>query len=704
MVDFLLNHGADPTIPSDGDYPLGLVFDSDTSVETQLKILHLLVIHGADINNVGKNEYPLAVDAIEVDSLAVLNAVLALKPNLEALTPGGQTATYMAATYGKADFLDALVVAGANYTPTLATVASLGDLDKVNQMLADGTDPNTPDQRKVQPIIFAAIGGHNNVVEALLAAGADKNTAAITRALHHAVEKNHREVVNTLIIAGADVNASGSSTTPIVLAATNGNLSIVKLLDEAGAKRDGALSAAARNDHADVASYLLDQGADPYETLPGNKSIPLIFAAFSGHAGVVDLLLKKTTHGYSQEDLDQALAYAVGTYISYYHRSNNGLAFNGYFVPADPPSPNALHDTPDAYLQTFALLANQGAQPIALQPSSRSLLTQAVACGDVPLVTLLLNQAHADPNAVNGNNVTVLHDVAQLSNPTLHDNRLRILTLLLDHGADIARERPSRITLSPKPDDFAKSFHQGNLSVLDDFLLAAPTADSRDAVKLLLARGASFRATGGNESEDLIRAVALGDQAKAAQALAAGASVNQKFRNDWTPFLVACALGDLDMVKLLLANHADLRSALAWGYVNARTLSIYSENPDVIRFIYSSLNAEHINTPVIVPMLDQVHSSAAAQALLAEPPSPARQAQLALRDAASRSVLPDTFGVILSALPPVSQASDTPNPATPASSANPSPPPSTSPATTTSPAPTDSPSITPAPSPAPASP
>jgi len=51
------------------------------------------------------------------------------------------------------------------------------------------------------------------------------------------------------------------------------------------------LSAASAHGHADVAEYLLKEGADVNE-LSSKKNTPLIYAASRGHAEVVKLLLK----------------------------------------------------------------------------------------------------------------------------------------------------------------------------------------------------------------------------------------------------------------------------------------------------------------------------------------------------------------------------------------------------------------------------
>jgi ankyrin repeat protein len=685
MVEVLLTHGANPNLPSKrGTLPLSYVFDSSTSIENWLKILHLLVDHGADINNTGPDEYPLTVDALEVDNLAALNAVLALKPNLESLTPGGQTAAYMAATYGEADFLNALVLAGANYTPTLGSVAALGDLAKVDQMLAEGTDPNTPDFRKVQPIVFAAIGGHANVVESLLAAGADKNIPALNRALHHAAEKNHPEVAALLIRAGADVNARGGSgfpTTPLEVAAANGNLTLVKMLDEATAMRDGALPAAAQNGRIDVVSYFLDKGVDPHETIARRNLSVLTLAAGAGHADIVALLFKKGA-SFTPDELDQALAYAVNNYFSYYDRTAYGFSATGTKISPELPPSDPLHDTPDAYRQTVALLSASGAHAVALTNTHYSPLRLAVRGGDVQLTRNLLEQARADPNALDHNNVTILYDLSHSSSAAPLANRLQILTLLLDHGADATHEWPSYFHVYSQ-DTPLGSASPGNLSSLDDALVTGPAPDNREFIKLLLAHGASFNDHGGNLSEDLIRAVAIGDQAKVQQLLAAGADVNQKFRNDWTPFLVTCAVGDLPMAQLLLNAKADPKAELVFAAHGLLTLAVTSENPDLIRFAYTLRKTQHIDSPYAMPSLDQMHSPETARAVLAMFPDPDGLAQMAFRQCANRPP-PPTFGVILDHLhpvPPPNNPDAKPAPASDSATDGP-----TSPSSTTAPA------------------
>ena len=84
----------------------------------------------------------------------------------------------------------------------------------------------------------ASLHGYVEVVNALIATGADANKADNdgTTPIHPASSRDHLEVVQTLIAAGADVNkANNSGYTPIFWASLNGRLEVVQALIAAGA-------------------------------------------------------------------------------------------------------------------------------------------------------------------------------------------------------------------------------------------------------------------------------------------------------------------------------------------------------------------------------------------------------------------------------------------------------------------------------------
>ncbi|MCE9610686.1 MAG: ankyrin repeat domain-containing protein [Chthoniobacter sp.] len=88
-------------------------------------------------------------------------------------------------------------------------------------------------------------------------------------ALHYAVMKGHKEIVELLLAQGADVNAkSHSGYTPVYEGAENGHLEIVKVLLARGADPDakdrdrnwGALQVAVWSGHSEIAELLLAGG------------------------------------------------------------------------------------------------------------------------------------------------------------------------------------------------------------------------------------------------------------------------------------------------------------------------------------------------------------------------------------------------------------------------------------------------------------
>lgn len=96
--------------------------------------------------------------------------------------------------------------------PGLVESAAKGKLSVVESLLKRGIDPDVRDLggSETTALFVAAANGHDNVVKALLEAGANANAAAdksdIT-ALMLAALRGNADVVLTLLKAGADANA-----------------------------------------------------------------------------------------------------------------------------------------------------------------------------------------------------------------------------------------------------------------------------------------------------------------------------------------------------------------------------------------------------------------------------------------------------------------------------------------------------------------
>ncbi len=142
--------------------------------------------------------------------------------------------------------------------------ARRGDTAQLVQLLDRGVDPNTVDDQGNTLLMLAAREGNGETVTAILKfrPKLGQRNAAGDSALMLAALKGHADIVDQLLAAGAPVNNDGW--TPLIYAAFEGHLDIVERLLARGAEVDAlspnksnALMVAARNGHLDVVRRLL---------------------------------------------------------------------------------------------------------------------------------------------------------------------------------------------------------------------------------------------------------------------------------------------------------------------------------------------------------------------------------------------------------------------------------------------------------------
>lgn len=163
----------------------------------------------------------------------------------------------------------------------LCRAAHDGAYDKVQTLLKQGVnvdakaDPNMVFAKDPGPMHLAAEEGHKDVVELLLANGANAEYATECGHMtpfHVAVRNGRRDVVELLLANGASLRLwAGGDLTPLCLAAQSG--------------------------HKDVAELLLVHGAEvnPYyhDTFRNGGNSPLHIAVKQGYMDVAELLLAK---------------------------------------------------------------------------------------------------------------------------------------------------------------------------------------------------------------------------------------------------------------------------------------------------------------------------------------------------------------------------------------------------------------------------
>jgi hypothetical protein len=123
----------------------------------------------------------------------------------------------------------------------LQAAALRGHEEIVDMLLARRVDPNTPDPRGYTPLLAAAEGRHWKIAQKLIKAGANVNGFGFCKpdcrfghtALSLAAEHNDVVLAKLLLVAGADFNAHDKLA--VREAELNGNVEVYQLLKQAGA-------------------------------------------------------------------------------------------------------------------------------------------------------------------------------------------------------------------------------------------------------------------------------------------------------------------------------------------------------------------------------------------------------------------------------------------------------------------------------------
>jgi ankyrin repeat protein len=151
------------------------------------------------------------------------------------------------------------------YEDTLIAVRN-DDTQKVERFIERGMDVNTADNNGTTLLMYAARNGNVELLEYLLKIKPNlliKNRYGETSIMLAALQ-GHLDCVKTLAKAGAAINPGGEGWTPLSYAAFAGQ--------------------------ADIAAYLIEQGALVNERAP-NSMTPLMLAARNGHIKLLQLLL-----------------------------------------------------------------------------------------------------------------------------------------------------------------------------------------------------------------------------------------------------------------------------------------------------------------------------------------------------------------------------------------------------------------------------
>jgi len=203
-----------------------------------------LVKQGADLNAKDSAGQTILMFAALSGHAKAVKALIDAGADVNAKNKFDWTALMSAEVHGYTNTAKALIDAGAkasnSYNALLVQAAQAGDTAKVKQLIKQGADVNAKNSIGKTILMFAALSGHAKAVKALIDAGADVNAKKEydDTALMDAASYGHTDTVKALIDAGADVNAKDEDGETVLMGAASwfGNLDIVRLLKQAGAK------------------------------------------------------------------------------------------------------------------------------------------------------------------------------------------------------------------------------------------------------------------------------------------------------------------------------------------------------------------------------------------------------------------------------------------------------------------------------------
>ena len=364
---------------------------ADAAMRGDADALRLALARHADVNTPQVDGTTALHWAVERDDLAMVDTLLRAGARVTSRTREGVLPLQLAAINGSAPMVDRLIKAGADAN---AALTPAGDT----------------------ALMMAARTGSTGALRVLMEAGANVNTKETwggTTALMWAVAEGHTDAAKLLLAGGADVNARSNYVAAANGRGFEGRTPIANRTDpkveEFASGWLTPLILAAREGNVDLVRALADAGAD-VNAVAGDGKTALALAIFNGNYEAASLLVDR------KADVNKADAQRFTPLFWAVDRRNMETAPNfPWMVTADPlplirklldagANPNAVvNNTPRARMR-------EGSPRIVFATA----LMRAAFAADLELVTLLLGRG-ADPAIISRDGETMLSAAAGLA-------------------------------------------------------------------------------------------------------------------------------------------------------------------------------------------------------------------------------------------------------------------------------------------------
>lgn len=311
LVKFLLASGADVNRPGGyGRTPLHFTATPSSYWSNDYReIVKVLLEHGADpniANSGGDNPLLEAAWGEEFD-MEIAQMLIEYGIDLEFEGPYGGTALSRAAEKGRMDLVNLIQEKlGGNLSPkalekALLKVMKEDKKDMIWHLLKQGEGKIDKNTYRVNVLAHAARKGDTELVKYLFEQGLDPSKDDLYYALDEAAYYGQLEIVKLLTEGGFDPNKYdlGAADHPLLKAARHGDIEMATYLLEKGAdinvkdwKGNSTLSLAAWEGKIEMAKFLINKGVDVDARNEHNWNA-LMQAIHQGHQDLVEILIEK---------------------------------------------------------------------------------------------------------------------------------------------------------------------------------------------------------------------------------------------------------------------------------------------------------------------------------------------------------------------------------------------------------------------------
>lgn len=433
-----------------------------------------------------------------------------------------------------------------------------GHLDIIEFFLNNGATVNDKDidpKRQGNALHYAAWGGSEAVIKALMAAGASLDDVDVVgnTPLLYAVYGGHKHIVEMLLRMGRSLGERNNKNHTVILqAACGGHLHLVKWLlaegfslTETDSDGNTALLFAAWGGHRDLIKYLLGNGSVLDEKNHNGHSV-FLSAANGGRVDIVEWLLRKGFDlAETNNNGDTALLLAAyGGHLRLVERllqlgatldERNGCGFTALLSAAN-----------GGQLEMAQWLLDHGSSLDEADNDGYTSLILAACGGSIDLVKFFLGRG-ASLQERNSNGDTTLLLAAYCGHRDL-------VAWLLDNGSCITEKNNTGMGV----------------------LISASNGGHLDVVELLLSR------------EDGV------------------AMLEQADEGGYTPLLLAAQRGHLSVVQALAAHGANLDARTTRHDNDAVALAM--DFPEVQLYLRAIANLTPLQISCELRMVDRVHA------------------------------------------------------------------------------------------------